>query len=231
MGEDISDLENLISSNEDALMNSRDLAFFLVTHNFNAVPKDGYVELDLNGTIYTLIPNSEKPGLCDIKYWIGNKDGYIMNSKRRTNDLIVSQILKVCAHGVSKTKIVYQANMNFITVRPYLDNLMKSGCIEAVHEGSRTLYKTTPKGMELKERFERFQSEISEIYACVWISEAPTSQEFGYKSELPIYPACPLVHSSLTRQDRWGYCPVHHLLGISAPFLHRSLNMPLLDGL
>ena len=66
MGEDISDLKKLISGNEDTRMNSRDLAFFLVTHNYNAVPRDGYVELNLNGTIYKLIPNSKKPGLCDI---------------------------------------------------------------------------------------------------------------------------------------------------------------------
>jgi hypothetical protein len=66
MGEDISDLKKLISGNEDTRMNSRDLAFFLVTHNYNAVPRDGYVELNLNGITYKLIPNSEKPGLCDV---------------------------------------------------------------------------------------------------------------------------------------------------------------------
>jgi hypothetical protein len=47
-------------------MDTQDLAFFLATHNYNAVPRDGYVELNLNGTIYKLIPNSKKPGLCDI---------------------------------------------------------------------------------------------------------------------------------------------------------------------
>ena len=67
IGEDISDLKILISSNEDTCMNSLDLAFFLATHNYNAVPRDGYVELNLNGIIYKLIPNSEKPGLCDIE--------------------------------------------------------------------------------------------------------------------------------------------------------------------
>ena len=66
VGEDISDLKKLISGNEDTRMDSQDLAFFLVTHNYNAAPRDGYVELNLNGTIYKLIPNSEKPGLCDI---------------------------------------------------------------------------------------------------------------------------------------------------------------------
>jgi predicted small secreted protein len=71
VGEDISDLKKLISGNEDTRMDSQDLAFFLATHNYNAVPRDGYVELNLNGKIYKLIPNSKKPGLCDIIVWIG----------------------------------------------------------------------------------------------------------------------------------------------------------------
>jgi predicted small secreted protein len=66
VGEDISDLKKLISGYEDTRMDTQDLAFFLATHNYNAVPRDGYVELNLNGKIYKLIPNSEKPGLCDI---------------------------------------------------------------------------------------------------------------------------------------------------------------------
>jgi predicted transcriptional regulator len=169
MSEDISDLEKLISGNEDTRMNSQDLAFFLVTHNYNALPKDGYVELNLNGTIYKLIPNGEKAGLCDIEYWNLRLGGRSMSSKRRTNDLIVSQILKLCVHGASKTRIVYQANLNFMTVMPYLDNLIKNRCIEAVPEGSRIVYKTTQKGLDLKERFERFQSEIGELYA--WYDE------------------------------------------------------------
>ena len=68
IGEDISDLKKLISGNEDTRMDSQDLAFFLATHNYDAMPKDGYVELNLNGIICKLIPNGEKPGLCDINY-------------------------------------------------------------------------------------------------------------------------------------------------------------------
>ena len=66
MGEDISDLKKLISGYDDTRMNSMDLAFFLASHNYNAAPRYGYVELNLNGKIYKLIPNSKKPGLCDM---------------------------------------------------------------------------------------------------------------------------------------------------------------------
>lgn len=66
--EDISDLKKLISVNEDSRMNSQDLAFFLVTHNYSAVPKDGYVNIDVDGKIYKLVSNGDKPGLCDIAF-------------------------------------------------------------------------------------------------------------------------------------------------------------------
>ena len=66
LGGDISDLKKLISTNEDTYMNSEDLAFFLATHKYNTEPKNDYVELNLNGKIYTLIPNGEKSGLCDL---------------------------------------------------------------------------------------------------------------------------------------------------------------------
>ena len=90
-----------------------------------------------------------------------------MTSKKRTNSLIASEILKICVNGANKTRIVYQANLNFFSAKHYLDRFIERGLLEAIPEGSRIVYKTTPKGMDLKERFERFQSEIGELYACV----------------------------------------------------------------
>ena len=83
-----------------------------------------------------------------------------MASKRRTNDLIASEILKLCMKGASKTRIVYQANLNFLAAKPYLDNFTKKGFLEVIHEGSRVVYRTTPRGLELKERFEEIHSTI-----------------------------------------------------------------------
>ena len=60
-------LKNLLSSFDDPGMNSRDLAFFLVTHNYDATPMGSHVEVKLNGEVYSLIPNGNRPGLCDIK--------------------------------------------------------------------------------------------------------------------------------------------------------------------
>ena len=64
--EDKSSLMELISNNEDVHMTVDDLAFFLVTHNFDATPKGSYVLVKLDGTAYKLVPNGDKPGLAEM---------------------------------------------------------------------------------------------------------------------------------------------------------------------
>lgn len=56
----------LISQYNDPHMTVYDLAFFLVTHNYDATPKDGYVQVTTNGTIYKAVPNGAAPGLADL---------------------------------------------------------------------------------------------------------------------------------------------------------------------
>ena len=52
------DLTEIISQYHDAHMTVEDLAFFLATHSYNATPKDGYVQVTIDGTIYKVVPNS-----------------------------------------------------------------------------------------------------------------------------------------------------------------------------
>ena len=65
--DDLYSLRNLITSFEDSLINSPDLAFFLATHNYDAVPRGNHVDLNLDGKVYQLYPNGNAPGLCTIK--------------------------------------------------------------------------------------------------------------------------------------------------------------------
>ena len=62
----LSDLKSTISSFDDPRMDANDLAFYLVTHDFDAKPKNGYVEVGLEGRICKLTPNGSAPGLCSI---------------------------------------------------------------------------------------------------------------------------------------------------------------------
>jgi hypothetical protein len=63
---DKSGLIELITKNEDPNMNVNDLAFLLVTHDFDAAPKNDFVEVRLNKTVYKLVPNGPYPGLANM---------------------------------------------------------------------------------------------------------------------------------------------------------------------
>jgi len=67
---------------------------------------------------------------------------------KRNREEIISQILSICMEGAIKTRVVYQANLNFKTVEPYLDLLVKNHLLE-VQNGKNKLYETTKKGENL----------------------------------------------------------------------------------
>jgi hypothetical protein len=63
---DNSALMKLIAQNEDSRMGVKDLAFFLVTHDFDAAPKKNYVEVQIDDTLYILVPNGQSSGLANV---------------------------------------------------------------------------------------------------------------------------------------------------------------------
>jgi hypothetical protein len=63
------DLKSIVSSFDDPRIDAKDLAFYLATHDFDASPKDGYVEVRLGGSICKLTPNGQAPGLCSIEIY------------------------------------------------------------------------------------------------------------------------------------------------------------------
>jgi predicted transcriptional regulator len=66
--------------------------------------------------------------------------------EKRNRDQIKAEILALCQEdGASKTRIVYQVNLNFKTVREHLDLLIEKGLLEIV-PGQHPIYKTTEKG-------------------------------------------------------------------------------------
>lgn len=61
-----SGLMGLLSSYDDPLMTSLDLAFLLVTRGFDATPADGFVVVVTGNATYMLVPNGDRPGLADL---------------------------------------------------------------------------------------------------------------------------------------------------------------------
>jgi predicted transcriptional regulator len=78
---------------------------------------------------------------------------------KRSRDVIILQILDICIKGASKTRIVYQANLNFRTINPYLDLLTKNGLINVKKE-QNLIYETTPRGLDLLDNFKQIQNEL-----------------------------------------------------------------------
>jgi len=80
---------------------------------------------------------------------------------KRSKNAIISRILDICQNGANKTKIVYQANLNFRTVLPYIDLLIKNGLLE-VKQGKNLSYETTDKGISMLDNFELINSKFIE---------------------------------------------------------------------
>ena len=80
--------------------------------------------------------------------------------KRNRNE-IISEILNICIKGSSKTRVVYQANLNFRTVDPYLQLLIKNELIK-VQQGRHAIYETTEKGICLMNTINQVNNTLSE---------------------------------------------------------------------
>jgi predicted transcriptional regulator len=96
-------------------------------------------------------------------------------NRKRSGGMIVERILKVCAHGASKTRIIYQSNLNSTTVKHYLDLLIDGDLIEVdeVGQPERPVYKTTDSGFEFMKSLKEHNDEILRLssllaHACVF---------------------------------------------------------------
>jgi predicted transcriptional regulator len=77
---------------------------------------------------------------------------------RRNKLEILGGILSICRAGSSKTKVVYQANLNFKNAGQYLDWLTLRGYLVK----DERLYKTTSSGNELLENINNINSTIND---------------------------------------------------------------------
>jgi len=78
---------------------------------------------------------------------------------KRSKHEIFSKILEVCLNGANKTKIVYQANLNFRTVNPYLQTLVRNNLLVA-SQGKHTIYRTTDQGKSLEESINHITNKL-----------------------------------------------------------------------
>jgi predicted transcriptional regulator len=71
--------------------------------------------------------------------------------KRRDKLVIMMDIIGIAKKGVSKTHIMFRANLSFSQLNEYLEFLLNHNLIGVTSEEGRTVYKPTEKGLEFME--------------------------------------------------------------------------------
>ena len=85
---------------------------------------------------------------------------HVKVKKMRRNNLDISaEILQVAQEGAKKTHIVYKANLNFLIVKKYLNNLIEEGLLSK----NDTRYYTTDKGRDFIKSYQNFSSRMGNI--------------------------------------------------------------------
>lgn len=80
---------------------------------------------------------------------------------RRSKAQIMSDILEICIDGANKTKIVYNANLNFKMLNSYLDALTKKGLIH-LRKDHGNEYVTTEEGIRMLETCRSIDLELGQ---------------------------------------------------------------------
>jgi predicted transcriptional regulator len=70
------------------------------------------------------------------------------SSKRRDRLVIIAEIIGLAKKGISKTHIMFKANLSFSQLNLYLDLLSNSALIEKVSINGKVVYRATERGLE-----------------------------------------------------------------------------------
>jgi predicted transcriptional regulator len=84
----------------------------------------------------------------------------------RSRTEIVGQILKVANGGATKTKIMYEAFLNFAQMKDYLKVLTEDDLLS--YDGQTHRFKTTKRGLQFLDKYNQIEAMIKE-------KEQPTS--------------------------------------------------------
>jgi predicted transcriptional regulator len=75
-------------------------------------------------------------------------------NNRRSEAIILAEVLRVALEKPGITRVMYSANLNHRAADKYLSELQKKGLIETVGQSLRRKFQTTPKGQEALHRLE-----------------------------------------------------------------------------
>lgn len=70
------------------------------------------------------------------------------SSKRRDRLVIIAEIIGLAKKGISKTHIMFKANLSFSQLNLYLDLLSNTSLLEKISINGKVVYRATEKGLE-----------------------------------------------------------------------------------
>jgi len=70
------------------------------------------------------------------------------SSKRRDRLVIIAEIIGLAKKGISKTHIMFKANLSFSQLNLYLDLLSNTSLLEKISINGKVVYKATEKGLK-----------------------------------------------------------------------------------
>ena len=90
------------------------------------------------------------------------KKGWPDNSRKRRDRLyIIAEILNVAREGSLKTQIMYSANLSFAQLNEYISFLLKMNLLRIGTDETKTIYKTTVKGLKYLQNYEEIAQLLS----------------------------------------------------------------------
>ncbi len=91
--------------------------------------------------------------------------------KRRDKIVIMAEIISLAKRGISKTHIMFKANLSFSQLNQYLESLSNADLLEKISIDGKVVYRATPKGLEF------YQSE-QQVIALL------NKEEYGYRNSV-----------------------------------------------
>jgi len=82
--------------------------------------------------------------------------------KRRGKIEVIASILEAAKYQISKTRLVYKANLNFALLNKYLSFLIRADLIREIRKNSSIFYETTEKGRYFLNRYRQLRSLLEE---------------------------------------------------------------------
>jgi predicted transcriptional regulator len=70
------------------------------------------------------------------------------SSKRRDRLVIMAEIIGLSKKGISKTHIMFKANLSFSQLNQYIELLSNTALLEKIYVNGKVVYRATEKGLE-----------------------------------------------------------------------------------